>query len=506
MKTSQWVGALVVLVVMVFIITFAMNFLRPGTREVIDTRTTKETFYDGPLPTFYYKSLPANPANPAQGVDPASPAMAAYAIYREERKTDHLDFLMENPNDADIKIGLISKNCRCAKVDVVPVSEEWKRRRAGLAAGEIMAAYPAAELGLENFFGITSSVLWIKPDEELKKLEDALPPSVTLDPRDLPQAGQQETVVPRNSLSFVRLGWDDTKTGVEHFSAELWIGNPKSSKTAMLEVTAVHFVSPVRVEFPDLKAGDLNESDLEKKPFEGAFRVWSSTRPALKLKTEVIRPMRFDEKRFDPFEVGQPVPMTGEELANLHRLPDAAGTVLCAYRIPVKINGRSPDKTTAVDLGSFRRRLLIWNEDDDKGQPDKPKQPIEVTVSGSVQGRVQIGTTLDNGRILLGVFDSATGSSKQAITLTANSAGVDLEVDRERTPEYLRDGAELEKLAPLAGLPRWKLTVRVKPNLAHGTFPRADDSMYRDSAVFLKVKGDVVQNVRVPVDGTANDQ
>src|SRR5260370_16009819 len=115
-----------------------------------------------------------------------------------------------------------------------------------------------------------------------------------------------------------------------------------------------------------------------------------------------------------------------------------------------------------------------------------------MTVTGSVQGRVQIGTSQDSGRILLGVFDSSAGSARQAITLTANSAGVDLEVDKERTPEYLREGAELDKLAPLAGLPRWKLHVQVKPGAAHGAFPRADDSMYPDSAVFLKVKSEAV--------------
>jgi hypothetical protein len=496
MKTSQWVGALAVLVVMVFFITFAMNFLRPT--EVRPTGPGPGPVVTYRPPTFFVKSLPANPLT-LQPVDPTDRQMAAYAIYHEERKVGHLDFLMENPYDEDIKIGLINKNCRCASVKVAPATPEWKTRRAVLAAGEIMAAYPAADLGLENFFAVTSAVLRTNPDAELQKLQEALPATATLDPRDSPQAGQQEAVVQSRFVGFIRLGWDDTKMGPQPFSAELWIGNPNSNVTAMLEVPVIHFVPPLRAEFGDVDAGKLNEAELEKKPFEASFRVWSATRAGLKVKAEVVHPVRFDSNRWDPFEVGDPVPLSPQELRDLKRLPDAAGSVLSAYRIPVKLSGRSPDGKVAVDLGGFRRRLRVWSDGDGK------IEPIELTVTGTVQGSVQIGNKRDGGRVLLGVFDSASGSPEEIITLSANSSGVGLEVDKDRTSEFLREGTFLEETAPLGDAPCWKLHVQVKPNAAHGDFPR-DDAMYRDSGVYLKVKGKVVQNVRVPVLGTANDR
>ena len=52
--------------------------------------------------------------------------------------------------------------------------------------------------------------------------------------------------------------------------------------------------------------------------------------------------------------------------------------------------------------------------------------------------------------------------------LTADNPGLQLEVDRERTAEFLHDGVRLEAMPPLAGLPRWKLYVQVAPNAALG--------------------------------------
>jgi hypothetical protein len=481
MKSSQWIGALLVLGIMVFVITFAMNFLNTGKSQ--ETATTKpELVPGGHNLTFYTMALPPDP-------DPR------LAIYHEDKHEGSLDFLFENTNEEDVKIGLIRKNCRCTSVKLVLVTADWKARRAALWAAETVAERSFHDLiGPQMFAELSRRILRPDQDKELQKIQQDIRPAANL----LDQSEREAVgVVPAKALAFIRLGWDNTKTGLERFNVDLWIGGTNTGMNAQL-AAEVHFVKPLQADITDLKVNELNETELEKKPFEGSFVVGSSIRPALKLRTEVVHLPRFGD-RFDPFVAGQPVPLTGDELTAFKYDPANSGA-LCAYRVPVKLYGRSPDGKVAIDLGGFRRRLKLWSDD------DKGVEPIELTVTGSVQGSVLIGDRQDDGRLTLGVFDSSAGSARQTLSLTGKTAGLQLEVDKERTPEFLREGARLEKLADVAGLPRWKLYVQVKPNAAQGSFPRLGDPMYYDSAVYLKVKGEVVQNVRVPVDGTANAQ
>jgi hypothetical protein len=487
MKSSQWIGALLVLVVMVFVITFAMNFITPATKPAVVPT--------GPPPVteqvlqFAYTTLPPLTEDPKDA--------DKVAIYREEKKEGFLDFLFENTGDKDVKIGLIGKNCKCASVQLVVAKPEWRNDQAALLVSDGIAPLAALNTAVPGPLSLAAQVFMPgKMAHLLHDLEHSLPALATLDPSQ-----DQVAVVPARAVGWIRLQWDNSKTGLQRFLADIWVDSPTSGQNYKLQAE-VRFVAPVKVAFTDLRTPELNEAALEKKPFRGMFKVWSPTRPGLKLTTKILPLPRFDALGFDPLEVGEPIPLTLEETTELKKAMIETSTVVAAYRIPIMLKGRSPDGKVAVDLGSFRRRFFLTSDADDG------REPMEMTVTGSVRGSILIGSAEDGGRVSLGLFDSHSGSPEQLIVITGESADVALEIDNNRTAEFLRDGVKLEQIAPVAGLPRWKLKVQVRPDAAQGNFPRGEDKMYQDSAVYLTVKvkgkGDVVQSARVPVDGTAN--
>ncbi len=483
MKTSQWIGVLVVVVVMVFGITFALNFLS-AEKPPATVPTT-----DGPGPgTGHNLTVP----------------LPVERLYQEEFKPGQHDFWFENPWDEDIHIGLFHVSCsQCVSMQLLAATPEWKARL------ESLRKQASPQPGGWFFpAGQAPGTVPEAADPELLALHAKIKPTTTLEPANK----DAEAVVPAHSVGWLRLRWGNEQTDVkrfvslDRFDAELWVGSPRTGMNLKVQAE-VHFVPALRAEHTDINVADLNETELteanlDKKPV-ASFLVWSTTRPALHLKTEVIRLPRYGADRFDPFVAGEPVPLSPKECAALQKDTEFqtkmdAGPVRCAYRIPVKLYGRSKDGKVAVDLGGFRRRVKVWSDE------DADVQSMELSLTGFVQGNVQVGARQDNGQVALGVFDSAAGSGPATILVTGKVPGVQLEMDTERTAEYLRDGTRLEKIADVAGLPRWKLHIQVKPNAAHGDFPRAADPLYMDSAVYLKVKGEVVQNVRVSVNGTAN--
>ena len=136
------------------------------------------------------------------------------------------------------------------------------------------------------------------------------------------------------------------------------IGSPSSGLNAQVE-TRLHLVPPLRVGDTDQNLGELNERDLIQKPFAG--RCTSGRRLGRAAsQAQAIRPLRYDEKRFDPFVVGEPELLSLEECDDLKHSTPNVGVVTCAYKIPFKLYGRSgleKGGKVAVDLGLFRRRL-----------------------------------------------------------------------------------------------------------------------------------------------------
>ena len=107
MKPIQWVVALVVLVAMVFVITFAMNFLG-------DSKQPPSPFPDDPgasanVLKFLTTSYPAQEKN-----------MPIVKYVDMEIKNDgnrnpgYRDYLFVNPTDEEVKLGRTGKVCTCS--------------------------------------------------------------------------------------------------------------------------------------------------------------------------------------------------------------------------------------------------------------------------------------------------------------------------------------------------------------------------------------------------------
>ena len=135
------------------------------------------------------------------------------------------------------------------------------------------------------------------------------------------------------------MAWTAGKTDKQLFNGELWIGSPSSGLNAQVE-TRLHFVPPLRVGDTDQNLGELNERDLIQKPFAGRrLHIWSSTRPALHLKAQAMRRTSYDEKRFDPFVVGEPVLLSLEECDDLKRSTPNVGVVTSATKFRLSYLG-----------------------------------------------------------------------------------------------------------------------------------------------------------------------
>ena len=84
-----------------------------------------------------------------------------------------------------------------------------------------------------------------------------------------------------------------------------------------------------------------------------------------------------------------------------------------------------------------------------------------------------------------------------------------LELDRSRTAEFL-DVVFPKEPELVGGHKNWALAIKWVPgSMASGEFPRGDEPMYRDSAVYVrpvraKPDGTETSYLRIPVKGTAD--
>ena len=133
-------------------------------------------------------------------------------------------------------------------------------------------------------------------------------------------------------------------------------------------------------------------------------------------------------------------------------------------------------------------------------------------VTGEVRGIVDIGDG-DGTEIKFGDFPRRLGK-RESILLQSEVPDLELTVDRERSSKFLK--ASLGK-PDRSGTSRqeWKLQVAVKPGEAFGGFPRREDPLFEDSAIYLTAtflsadkKGEkkkVSRSIRIAVSGTSNE-
>jgi hypothetical protein len=162
----------------------------------------------------------------------------------------------------------------------------------------------------------------------------------------------------------------------------------------------------------------------------------------------------------------------------------------------VTLNALAQDGTP-FDIGPFYRRVTL-------SCPDLFSEPKHVTIHGRVRGVVEIGNDQDGSEINFSTFARTKGKTDK-IHLQSEVPGLTLEFDDKRTPSYLT--ARLSPLTKQAGRQTWVLRATVLPGQASGVFPRRDDPLFEDSAIYLKASepGKRIRWVRIAVQGTASE-
>ncbi|HVS39484.1 MAG TPA: hypothetical protein VMS17_28255 [Gemmataceae bacterium] len=440
MKSSQWIVLAAVGAAMVFGISFAVSYM-PVFKAAAPkgSSSAKLTFAD-PQTTY-------PPQSETQVGDPPP------AEFELGKSRSH-DFWFKNANAQDLPVNLFWKNCQCTSIQL------W-------IAPKEATDVPAEDQRADAPDGDGGSLAAAKIEASATKKEL--------------QEKESPVTIPAGAVGLVRLTWKSDpkvdRTGGKDLDVKLSIGDG-----AGIQDFRVHaiMIPPVRVS-SDVIVGVFA---LEETPKTVQVPCFSSTRRAFPLEVRQLH-SRWDADS-NPFEIGKPVAMTTDDLAKLRKELDEQAkqrkeapppTVLAGYNIPITLRPRSKNDKTPLDLGPFRLHLQLKTEDAD---------PVETTVKGWVRG--DLGPIEDSRLpVQLGPFDR-TKETSQSIELESGSKVTRLEVDRQRTPDFLTvDEKTLTEDTGLSGERKtWRITVKWVPSSgAVGPFPR-DEEGYRDSAVYIR--------------------
>jgi hypothetical protein len=482
MSRTQWIVIAASLAVIVFVVTFAMNYL--GGRQTNEVGPSAGTsVIDVTLLTAQEAPVP----------------WLAYAQEGEEKEPNHRDYWLANLNSQGIKIGLTRRGCQCSAVEVsFPPSAHqarlWAATVGGGSSGPLgaLTSFCSTLGGMQNWQGIDTY--------ELKEKAESAP-------------------VPSGAMGWLRLRWKHDKSTRQHLDATIWVDNPKTGKTSTLGVRVVTYepMRMVAVAFDGMRRSDnvslglLRDEDLEKDKDKGVTRYiycWSSTRDHFKLQARRAGPRGPEES--DPFVVGPPERLTKEEMVQLMKEnnsnPDPAivmdmgqyGPVRSGYKVPVHLKALSEDKSTPFEVGLFYRAVAL-------SSPDVPGEPKILVFTGRVLGVVDIGSDYQGAEINFRAFASKFGA-REKMPLQSTVPGLKLRFDRQRTPKFLN--AKLSE--PVKGADNrqsWTLQVEAIKGQVRGPFPRRGDQLYQDSAVYLQAlePGRPPRSIRIPTVGTATE-
>ena len=362
---------------------------------------------------------------------PSQPPPAEYELGKDKVGTH--DFWFKNENPQDLPVGVFSKTCQCTSVDLWVAPKDWTD-----------VPEPA------------------RRDEAAKKLESAVKPTPL-------KENEGGAVVPAGAVGLVRLTWTGDRLGEKSLSATLWMGEKGPGPTQTFEISTA-FVGPVRAP----KEYDLPPLALEELPRTVHVHCWSSTRTEFPLEVRLLHSRWKDES--NPFEVGKPEPLTEDELAQLRKNLQGV-KVLSGYKVPITLGRRSRDDKTPMDLGPFWLHLEL-------GTPGA--EPVRRTIKGLIRGDLA-PVDADAVRVDFGPFVCTKKDLYRLIQLQSGTDVTELELDKERTPNYLSvDETSLKASDKVGGRRIWNVQVNWVPDAGPiGKFPRDDDA-YRDSAVYLR--------------------
>lgn len=460
MKPAQWLAVLI-LALMVGGITFVTVYLgnnRPNVEAAAPTPASL-TFVSKRVPNDWEK-VPTT----------------------EMEQSGHADFWFRNDSGQDIPVGLLSKGCTCTEVHLTIAPESWLPHLLDEAAGQVLhSAATLSPVGLDGVGSLAEAYARANGSTPLSEGEAKTSQLTT----------ENTTMVPAGAFGWVRLTWLRKTPGPLRTNAELWMSQKSGAVNALLEVN-VMITRPVEVD-PEMKLGSFTLRDLEKEPKKWLL-CWSLTRPSFHLKVEAGHDGRKAES--DPIEVGAPIALTNKELQQIAARDKTTAllSVQSGYRIPVKVRNHAKDGTP-IEWGHIRRYITLTSEEG--------IAPTEVKVTGEIQGDVKVGSGQEGSTINLGPFFSSRGTHGE-IELQTDVSGLQLKLDPSRIPSYLQVKFPDKPEETAGGHRIWVLEVTVPPNKALGEFPRVQDPVYADSAIYVKTVEKPERIIRIPVAGTAN--
>jgi hypothetical protein len=390
-------------------------------------------------------------------------------------------FWFYNPHDRDVQIGGARKSCKCSDVRVQIVPREILPTFYGCKIGLAGAVSAAGTLLPPAATGLALSAAqedWAA--EQLRSLGQAVEVS-----------DEHAALVPAHALGAVHVTWKTEKIETRVMSVWMWTDSKANENAAKLDVSTT-IVPPLEVPV-DSHVLDLGTLSEQRLPFTTDICCFSKTRDALAVTVKTNPGAPADGS--DPFQLGAPVRASDAECRDLEQRW-SIGEVRCAYRVPVTLRPVAPDGKTPWELGIFRREVEF-------ACAEAGIEPLQMTVTGRIEGPVKVGEGEREGMILFGAFRAGQGA-QQHIVLQSDVKGLDLEVDVGRLPPFLA----VPQLSPpevaSTGHRTWRLRVTVPPDKAAGHFPDSRLPGYGDSAIYLKTKEPTPRTIRIPVAGTAN--
>jgi hypothetical protein len=462
MRKAQWTGAVIVLAVIVFALTFLMNYT-----------SGKRT---GEAPPPRAETLHLWFVNEDAGRDAPLPPT-------EVRRAGYWDYWFENRNDRDLPVGLAVRKPPCClpKVELFRVQE---------AERPLLAAALAGRVGLPGGPGVLPALVSAAAGEACVQAK--------VQGVELTETAATGVSVPARGVGWVRVHWNAPKVEELSFAVGLWT-DQKGNEGRVLR-GLVRILPALRV-VEELDAGVLGAHDLPKRL---RLHCFSETRDDLApIKVEVNRENYRPES--DPFQVSQPERLSEAEQQAMEEEASRNGKldvhVRCMYRLWVTVRDASPDGSTPMDMGAFERSFTL-------SCANEPATEQTVRVFGKVEGEVSVGAGTSDGIARLGPFKASTGT-RFTVTLESDVPDLELEVDKTRVPSFL-EMPRLVKKPGEAGHKVWNLLLRVPAGANPGRFPDPSVDARRDSAVYVKTiypkgSGKPSRSIRIPLSGVANN-
>ena len=302
------------------------------------------------------------------------------AVTTEHGFEGQIEFPFENLRENLVTVGIVLKDCQCARVQICLTPEDWKP---------------------------------LDTQELRKRASDPVLKWETL------EKDSQGFSVPARAAGMLRLGWKGKDFTDQRYWASLWVDDNGNRLNQRFEVP-VHVVQPVYIRSEDQPK--RSQVDLGRlNPGEGRtarFLCYSGTRPKFKLTPA--------PPQADPcLSYQTPQALTDAELKTLSQR--ASVQVLCGYRVEVIVHERIGD--AQLDLGPFRRSA-VWNTDIAKGHQ------LTGIVSGSVLGDVRLAEPVGKAFVDLGNI-SPNEPAPVTITLESNDPRIELTLDDKHTLDIL---------------------------------------------------------------------